>query len=61
MFEVCEICDVVVEKVFIEEEQETGCKFCWDAYGEIHQAIWRVAIVNVSGNPYTNNIKRKGN
>ena len=55
MFEVCEICDVVVEKVFIEEEQETGCKFCWDAYGEIHQDIWRVAIVNVSGNPYTNN------
>ena len=48
MFEVCEICDVVVEKVFIEEEQETGCKFCWDAYGEIHQAIWRVATINVS-------------
>ena len=37
MFEVCEICDVVVEKVFIEEEQETGCQICWDAYGEIHQ------------------------
>ena len=39
MFSVCELCDVVVEKVFVEEEQEYGCESCWEAYGEIHQAL----------------------
>ena len=36
MFSVCELCDVVVEKVFIAEAQESGCEICWEAYGEIH-------------------------
>lgn len=36
MFSVCEICDVVVEKNFIEEAGEYGCQTCWDAYGEIN-------------------------
>jgi hypothetical protein len=36
MFSVCELCDVVVEKVFVEEEGEYGCPGCWEAYKEIH-------------------------
>lgn len=36
MFSLCELCDVIVEKVFISEESEYGCPGCWDAYGEIH-------------------------
>ena len=36
MFSVCELCDVVVEKVLIEEEGEYGCPGCWEAYEEIH-------------------------
>jgi hypothetical protein len=36
MFSVCELCDVVVEKVLVEEEGEYGCPICWEAYGEIH-------------------------
>ena len=36
MFEVCELCDVVVEKILVEEEGEYGCPICWEAYGEIH-------------------------
>lgn len=38
MFSVCELCDVVVEKVLVPEEGEYGCPYCWEAYGEIHQA-----------------------
>ena len=38
MFSVCELCDVVVEKIFVAEEGEYGCPICWEAYGEIHQA-----------------------
>ncbi len=37
MFSVCELCDVVVEKVFIKEADEYGCEICWSEYGEIHQ------------------------
>ncbi len=36
MFSVCELCDVVVDKVFVEEAEEYGCPSCWEAYGEIH-------------------------
>ena len=36
MFSVCELCDVVVEKVFVEEADEYGCEICWSEYGEIH-------------------------
>jgi len=36
MFSVCELCDVVVEKIFVAEEGEYGCESCWSAYGEIH-------------------------
>lgn len=36
MFSVCELCDVVVEKVLVVEAGEYGCESCWDAYGEIH-------------------------
>ena len=39
MFSVCELCDVVVEKVFIKDEDEYGCESCWNEYGEIHQKI----------------------
>ena len=38
MFSVCELCDVVVEKVFVQEADEYGCEICWSEYGEIHQA-----------------------
>lgn len=38
MFSVCELCDVVVEKILVAEEGEYGCPVCWEAYGEIHQA-----------------------
>lgn len=38
MFSLCELCDVVVEKINIPEEGEYGCPYCWEAYGEIHQA-----------------------
>jgi hypothetical protein len=36
MFSVCELCDVVVEKIFIKDEGEYGCEICWSEYGEIH-------------------------
>ena len=36
MFSVCELCDVVVEKVFVVEAGEYGCEICWSEYGEIH-------------------------
>jgi hypothetical protein len=36
MFSVCELCDVVVEKIFVEEAGEYGCESCWSEYGEIH-------------------------
>ena len=37
MFSVCELCDVVVEKVLVVEAGEYGCESCWSEYGEIHQ------------------------
>jgi len=36
MFSVCELCDVVVEKVLVPEAGEYGCETCWSEYGEIH-------------------------
>ena len=39
MFSVCELCDVVVEKVLVPEAGEYGCETCWSEYGEIHQAL----------------------
>jgi hypothetical protein len=36
MFSTCELCDVVVEKIYVAEAEEYGCESCWDAYGEIH-------------------------
>jgi formamidopyrimidine-DNA glycosylase len=36
MFSTCELCDVVVEKIFVAEEGEYACPGCWEAYGEIH-------------------------
>lgn len=36
MFQLCEICDVVVEKSYIQEAKEYGCPYCWDAYSEVH-------------------------
>jgi hypothetical protein len=36
MFSTCELCDVVVEKIWIDEVGENGCEICWNEYGEIH-------------------------
>jgi len=36
MFSVCELCDVVVEKILVDEAGEYGCESCWTEYGEIH-------------------------
>lgn len=35
-FKFCEICDNYVPEIFIETEDEFGCQYCWEAYGEIH-------------------------
>ena len=37
-FAMCEICDNYTPQVYVASEQDSGCEYCWDAYGEIHQA-----------------------
>jgi hypothetical protein len=32
----CEICDNYTPQVFVVEENESGCEYCWNAYGEIN-------------------------
>jgi hypothetical protein len=32
----CDICSNYTPQVFVVEENESGCEYCWDAYGEIH-------------------------
>ena len=32
----CDICDNYTPQTYIVEENESGCEYCWDAYGEIH-------------------------
>lgn len=36
---ICEVCDNYTPHVFIDEAGEDGCLICWEAYGEIHQAV----------------------
>lgn len=38
-FAFCEICSNYTPQVFVQSELESGCEYCWDAYGEIHQAF----------------------
>lgn len=35
-FAFCEICDNYTPNFFIEEAGESGCQYCWEAYGEVH-------------------------
>ena len=39
-FGFCEICSNPTPRVRVTEDgySEEGCQYCWDAYGEIHQA-----------------------
>ena len=36
-FAMCEICDNYTPQVFVESELESGCQYCWEAYGELNQ------------------------
>jgi hypothetical protein len=35
-FAMCEICDNYTPQVFVVEEKESGCEYCFEAYGEIN-------------------------
>ena len=36
-FAMCEICDNYTPQVFVESEQDSGCQYCFEAYGELNQ------------------------
>lgn len=36
-FAMCEICDNYTPQVFVQSEMDSGCQYCWDAYGELNQ------------------------
>ena len=36
-FAMCEICDNYTPQVYVESEQDSGCEYCWEAYGELNQ------------------------
>lgn len=63
MFSTCELCDVVVEKVFVPEEGEYGCPGCWEAYGEIHQdlkdRVCHLTFPDFCGAPVVENLQKR--